>query len=135
MPVSGQPSSHLEKMKRPKNLNLLSVKFPLSAIMSVGHRAAGVLLFLSLPYFLYLLQLSLTNDVGFALAASELQGPIVTLFILLAIWALAHHFYAGIRYFLLDLDIGIDKKTAQTSALLVMIAGFITFVVFAFILF
>ncbi|MCW8932091.1 MAG: succinate dehydrogenase, cytochrome b556 subunit, partial [Gammaproteobacteria bacterium] len=73
--------------KRPKNLNLLSVKFPMSAIMSVGHRAAGVLLFLSLPYFIYIFQLSLTNEAGFLQAQAELQGPIVKLFSLIVIWS------------------------------------------------
>ena len=119
---------------RPKNLDLLSVKFPMSAIMSVGHRAAGIALFLSLPYFLYLLQLSLSNETGFALARAELQGPLIKLICLLLIWALAHHFIAGIRYFLLDLDIGIEKKMAQKSAIIVMLSGFLTFAVFSLLL-
>lgn len=120
---------------RPKNLDLLSVKFPMAAIMSVGHRAAGIVLFLSLPYFLYLLQLSLTNETGFALARTELQGPLIKLICLLLIWALAHHFIAGIRYFLLDLDIGIDRKMAQKSAVIVMVSGFLVFAFFSLLLF
>ncbi|MDX2503026.1 MAG: succinate dehydrogenase, cytochrome b556 subunit [Gammaproteobacteria bacterium] len=120
---------------RPKNLDLLSVKFPMAAIMSVGHRAAGIVLFLSLPYFLYLLQLSLTNETGFALARAELQGPLVRLVCLLLIWALAHHFIAGIRYFLLDLDICIDRKMAQKSAVIVMVSGFLVFAFFSLLLF
>ena len=121
--------------KRPKNLNLLSIKFPMSAVMSVGHRAAGILLFLSLPYFLYLLQISLANEAGFALAKAELQGPVIKIFGLIVIWALAHHFFAGIRYFLLDLDIGIKKNQAQKTAVGVMVAGFVVFSVFFFALF
>ena len=119
---------------RPKNLDLLSIKFPMAAIMSVGHRAAGILLFLLLPYFLYLLQLSLTNETGFALAKAELQGPLVKLTGLVLIWALAHHFIAGIRYFFLDLDIGIEKHMAQKSAIMVMVSGFLIFVVFFLLL-
>ena len=115
---------------RPKNLDLLSVKFPMAAIMSVGHRAAGIVLFLLLPYFLYLLQLSLTNETGFALAKAELQEPWIKFISLALIWALAHHFIAGIRYFLLDLDIGIEKNQAQKSALVVMVSGFLIFAIF-----
>jgi len=122
------------KLQRPKNLNLLSVKFPLSAIMSVGHRAAGIFLFLALPYFLYFFQISLTNEAGFMRAQLEMQEPLVKIIGLIAIWALSHHFFAGIRYFLLDLDIGIEKSRAQKSALIVMILGFLTFVFFAFVL-
>lgn len=120
--------------KRPKNLDLLSIKFPMAAIMSVGHRAAGIVLFLSLPYFLYLLQLSLTNETGFALARAELQGPWVKLIGLVLIWALAHHFIAGIRYFLLDMDIGLERSVAQKSAVMVMVAGFLIFLICALFL-
>jgi len=124
----------LTTRKRPKNLDLLSVKFPMSAVMSVGHRAAGIVLFLSLPYFLYLLQLSLTNETGFELAKAELQSPWIKLFSLMLIWALAHHFIAGIRYFFLDLDIGIDKAMAQKSAIIVMVTGFLIFAICALLL-
>ena len=134
-PLNTISHKNAPQQKRPKNLNLLSVKFPMSAVMSVGHRAAGILLFFSLPYFLYLLQLSLTNEAGFVMAREELQSPLVKLFGLIVIWSLAHHFLAGIRYFLLDLDIGIEKNQAQKSAVAVMIAGFLVFAGFAMLLF
>ncbi len=124
-----------EIKKRPKNLNLLSVKFPMSAIMSVGHRAAGLLLFLSLPYFIYLFQLSMVNETEFMQIKAELQSPAIKFFFLLIIWAFAHHFFAGIRYFLLDVDIGIEKKWAQKTAVLVMISGFIIFFIASIFLF
>ncbi len=120
---------------RPKNLNLLSVRFPLSAVMSVGHRAAGILLFLALPYFLYLLQLSLSGESGFLQVKNDLNSIWMKLIMLVFIWALAHHFIAGIRYFLLDLDIGIERQTAQKSALLVMILGVFVTAIAAVVLF
>ncbi len=121
--------------KRPKNLNLLSVKFPMSAVMSVGHRAAGVLLFISIPYFIYVFQLSLSDETGFLQAKTELNSPLVKLFLLIFIWALAHHFLAGIRFLLLDLDIGIEKKWAQKTAVLVIASGFIIFLICSVVLF
>ena len=121
--------------KRPKNLNLLSVKFPMSAVMSVGHRAAGILLFLLLPYFIYLLQLSVVNESGFMEVKAELHNPLFKVFLLITIWALAHHFFAGIRYFFLDFDIGIEKKWAQKTAVLVMVMGFVTFFISSVYLF
>lgn len=121
--------------KRPKNLNLLSVKFPLSALMSVGHRAAGILLFLLLPYCLYLLQLSLHNETDFLLVKEQLQSPVAKLLVLIVFWALVHHFLAGIRYFLLDVDVGIAKKSAQKTALFVMASSFIMTLILAVIFF
>ncbi len=120
---------------RPKNLNLLTVRFPLSAIMSVGHRAAGILLFLALPYLLYLLQLSFASETGFEQAHRILNSIWIKLLMLLLIWALAHHVIAGIRYFLLDLDIGIDRQMAQKSALLVIILGVLVTITAALFLF
>ena len=121
--------------KRPKNLDLLSVKFPMSAVLSVGHRAAGILLFLSLPYFIYVFQLSLSDETGFLQAKTELNSPLVKLFLLISIWALAHHFLAGIRFLLLDIDVGIEKKWAQKTAVLVMVSGFIIFSICSVVLF
>ncbi len=120
---------------RPKNLNLLSVRFPLSAVMSVDHRASGILLFLALPYFLYLLQLSLSGENGFLQVKNNLNSTWLKMLMLVFIWALAHHFIAGIRYFLLDMDIGIERQTAQKSALLVMILGVLVTAIAAFFLF
>lgn len=122
-------------IKRPKNLNLFSVKFPMSAVMSVGHRVAGVLLFLLIPYFIYLFQLSIVNEAGFIQLTTILDSPLAKVFFLITIWSLAHHFLAGIRYFLLDLDIGIEKKWAQKTAVLVMFLGFIIFSTASFYLF
>ena len=123
------------KYARPKNLDLTSIKFPVAAIMSVGHRASGILLFLATPYFLYLLQLSLTSETGFHLALQALHGPVVKIIGIAFIWGLVHHMLAGIRYFLLDLDIGLDKHTAQRSALVVIVSGIIIFAGFALYLF
>ncbi len=121
--------------KRPKNLNLLSVKFPMSAVMSVGHRAAGILLFLLLPYLLYLLQLSLNNETDFLLVKEQLQSPMAKFFSLIIIWALVHHFLAGIRYFLLDVDVGIEKHLAQKTAVFVMAGSFMIVILFALFFF
>jgi len=121
--------------KRPKNLNLLSVKFPMSAVMSVGHRAAGILLFLLLPYLLYLLQLSLNNETDFLLVKEQLQSPMAKFFSLIIIWSLVHHFLAGIRYFLLDIDVGIEKHLAQKTAVFVMAGSFIIVILFALFFF
>ena len=121
--------------KRPKNLNLLSVKFPMSAVMSVGHRAAGILLFLLLPYLLYLLQLSLNNQTDFLLVKEQLQSPMAKFFSLIIIWSLVHHFLAGIRYFLLDVDVGIEKHLAQKTAVFVMAGSFMIVILFALFFF
>jgi succinate dehydrogenase / fumarate reductase cytochrome b subunit len=39
------------------------------------------------------------------------------------IWLYAHHFFAGLRFLLLDLHVGIAKQPARTSAVAVLILG------------
>jgi succinate dehydrogenase / fumarate reductase cytochrome b subunit len=46
---------------------------------------------------------------------------VLQFFLLLAVWALVHHFLAGIRYLLLDFDIGVDKTGSNISAWVVLI--------------
>ena len=52
-----------------------------------------------------------------------LQLPLVKLGMLLFVWAYCHHFCAGIRYLLLDLDIGIELKAARATSWVVIAAG------------
>lgn len=46
---------------RPKNLNLFTLRFPLSAVVSILHRLTGVLLFLTIPALALLFNLSLSS--------------------------------------------------------------------------
>jgi succinate dehydrogenase / fumarate reductase cytochrome b subunit len=47
------------------------------------------------------------------------------------IWAFVHHLFAGMRYLLLDLHIGIAKEPAQRSAKVVLIAGILATAILA----
>jgi succinate dehydrogenase / fumarate reductase cytochrome b subunit len=38
-------------------------------------------------------------------------------------WSIAHHLLAGIRYLLIDVDMGVEKEIARQSALGVVVAG------------
>ena len=41
-------------------------------------------------------------------------------------WSIAHHFFAGIRFLLIDAEIGVEKSHARMGAWLVMLAEAIT---------
>jgi succinate dehydrogenase / fumarate reductase cytochrome b subunit len=74
---------------------------------------------LALPGLIYLLQISLTSPEGFSQAAAILDGQIARLFGVLLSWALAHHLFAGIRFLILDFDVGVTKSVARKTAWLV----------------
>ena len=108
--------------KRPVYLNLFKIRLPTTGIVSFAHRVSGVLLFLAIPFSIYLLDLAVSSKQGFEQNIQLLQNPILQVFLLLLVWALVHHFLAGIRYLLLDFDIGIDKAGSNISAWIVIIA-------------
>jgi succinate dehydrogenase / fumarate reductase cytochrome b subunit len=109
--------------KRPVHLNLTKIRLPIGGIMSIMHRATGVFMALSTPYLVYLLDLSLSGPDGFAAAGAALQGPVGRVFVFLSMWSVAHHLLAGIRYLLIDVDLGVEKAMARRTALGVVVAG------------
>ncbi|MES9900113.1 MAG: succinate dehydrogenase, cytochrome b556 subunit [Sedimenticola sp.] len=113
----------MQNSHRPVFLNLLQFRFPMAAIMSVGHRVAGVVMILAVPFAAYLLNLSLTGSDGFIEAKALLSGTFMKLVQFMVLWMLLHHLLAGIRYLLIDFDIGVEIDTARKSAVAVMVAA------------
>jgi succinate dehydrogenase / fumarate reductase, cytochrome b subunit len=117
------------KKERPKYLSLPAILFeirlPLPGWVSILHRVSGALLFLPFTaWLLYLVDVSLASEAGFARVRDHyLQLPLAKAGILLFVWAFAHHFFAGIRYLLLDLDLGIELRAARISSAVVIVLG------------
>jgi succinate dehydrogenase / fumarate reductase, cytochrome b subunit len=117
------------KKIRPKYLSLPAILFeirlPVPGWVSILHRISGALLvFPFFAWLLYLLDASLASEQGFERIRTEYLPLLpVKLGLLLFIWAYCHHFCAGIRYLLLDLDIGIELKTARVTSWIVIIGG------------
>lgn len=108
---------------RPRFLNLLRIRMPVGAITSIAHRLSGILLFLCIPLAAFLLELSLRGADGFDQAARMLASVPLRIVLLILAWALAHHLLAGVRFLLIDMDVGVDKPTARASALAVNLAA------------
>jgi succinate dehydrogenase / fumarate reductase cytochrome b subunit len=102
--------------KRPKNLDLTTIRLPLAGKVSILHRVSGAGLFLCLPVLLWLFGASLASPESFASFKAVAGMLPVKLVLAGLIWAFVHHFCAGIRFLLLDLHIGIDKEAASKSA-------------------
>jgi succinate dehydrogenase / fumarate reductase, cytochrome b subunit len=102
--------------KRPKNLDLTTIKLPLPGKVSILHRVSGAGLFICLPVILWLFSASLSSAETYATFKSVFASLPVKVVLAGLIWAYLHHFCAGVRFLLLDLHIGIDKETANKSA-------------------
>jgi succinate dehydrogenase / fumarate reductase, cytochrome b subunit len=125
------------KKIRPKYLSLpallFEIRLPVPGWVSILHRISGAWLVLPFAaWLLFMLDTSLRSEQDFQYAKDVyLRLPLVKLGLLVFIWSYCHHFCAGIRYLLLDLDIGIDLKTARLTSWIVIVAGLALTVFFA----
>jgi succinate dehydrogenase / fumarate reductase cytochrome b subunit len=108
----------------PVYLNLFRIRFPVGAVASIAHRISGVCLFLSLPFWIFLLNLSLQGPDGFTRAVGILHSPWIRAGLLLFVWIFFHHLLCGVRFLLLDAGVGCKLQQARRSAWFVNVAGF-----------
>jgi succinate dehydrogenase / fumarate reductase, cytochrome b subunit len=103
-----------------KNIHVTQIvryRMPLSAMVSIMHRISGALIFLLLPFILYLFEKSLFSEIAFEHFKGIVSHWFVKLILLGLAWAYLHHFCAGIRHLLMDLHIGLSKDGARKSAI------------------
>lgn len=110
------------KKDRPQYRNIhvtqiLRYRMPLAAIVSILHRISGVLIFLLLPFVLFLLDQSLTSELSFEYFKGFLAHPLAKLIVLVLAWGYLHHFCAGVRHLLLDVHFALTKEAARKTAL------------------
>lgn len=110
------------KTERPVFLSLSPAKFhwPITALASIGHRVTGVVLFAGIGYLLWLLDLALRSEGGFAEAGrlmSQIPVKLATLFVL---GNLIYHVIAGVKHLLLDFHIGESFEAASMGAQIVI---------------
>ena len=117
---------------RPVYLNLIKIRLPLAGIVSFAHRISGVLLFLFLPFAVYLLDLSVRSADSFETVKQMLEQPLMLVLQMLVLWSIAHHFFAGIRFLLIDAEIGVEKSQARIGSWLVFIAEFFAILLIIF---
>jgi succinate dehydrogenase / fumarate reductase cytochrome b subunit len=118
------------KKDRPvyKNIGLaqlIKYRLPWAGKVSILHRLSGAALFLTLPFLLYLFDQSLASEVSYLKFQAITDNILVKIILLGLIWSFLHHFCAGIRYLLLDLEIGVEKVDANRSAIIVFSLGLV----------
>ena len=96
------------------------MQFPPMAIVSILHRISGVLLFLLLPFVLYLLRTSLHSQDSFTQLQQWMTQPVVSFFLWVLICAVCFHFLAGIRHMLMDCGLAEHLETARFTAYFIM---------------
>ena len=112
----------MQTKKRPVFLEMpvLIRALPVPGIVSILHRASGVIMFLMVPVLLMLLDGSLSSGESFASYTAVASHPLVKLILIGVLWAFLHHLCAGIRFLFLDAHKGVDLQTCRKTAKLVL---------------
>lgn len=121
--------------KRPefRNINafkdLTTYRLPAAGWVSILHRASGLVLFLLLPFIVWLFDTSVSSEISFARFKAAFNtgigfvpGWFVKLVVLALIWSYLHHFIAGLRHLWMDVSHdAVNKQFGANSARVVLV--------------
>lgn len=94
------------KDNRPVNLDIGSMRLPITAWASITHRVSGVFLFLASVLMLWALDASLRSSESFSRLGDILSGGIATAVVWVVATGLLYHSIAGIRHLIMDCGVG-----------------------------
>lgn len=132
------PDSPASSARRPefRNINALSdlpnYRLPIAGIVSILHRISGLLLFLLMPFVIWLFDVSVTSEVSYdSFRSAYLAGLgilpawFVKLVTLGLIWGYLHHFTAGVRHLWMDMTHSVSKEQGKSSAIATMVISLV----------
>lgn len=102
--------------KRPVNLNLMTIKLPITSIVSITHRVTGVVLLGGILVLLWMLDVSLESEKGFAFIGDLLGAVWAKIVLWMILAALAYHLVAGVRHLIMDMGFWETLQGGRTSA-------------------
>ena len=115
---------------------LTAYRLPLAGRVSILHRVSGALLFLFLPFLLYLFSQSLTSELSFEVFKGFLSNIVVKLITLALAWAFLFHFCAGIRHLVMDTNHdAVTKESGKRTSVVVFVVSSVLTIAFALKLF
>ncbi|WP_298923559.1 succinate dehydrogenase, cytochrome b556 subunit [uncultured Ramlibacter sp.] len=123
--------------KRPefRNINALTdlpgYRMTAAAYVSILHRISGVLMFLLMPFIIWMFDTSVSSEISFAKFRAAFNvglwfvpGWCLKLVALALIWAFLHHFIAGLRHLLMDVShAAVTKSFGAKSATFTLVAS------------
>ncbi|MBK6008069.1 succinate dehydrogenase, cytochrome b556 subunit [Ramlibacter ginsenosidimutans] len=126
--------------KRPEFRNINAFKdlptysLPAPGWVSILHRISGVLMFVLLPFILWIFDTSVSSEISYARFRSAFAGGaggvVLKLVALLLIWAYLHHFIAGVRHVWMDVSHkAVTKSWGNTSARVTLVVSLLLTVV------
>jgi succinate dehydrogenase / fumarate reductase cytochrome b subunit len=117
-------------------IDAVKYRLPIAGLVSILHRASGALMFVLLPFVIWLFDSSITSEVSFERFAYAFEAGIgfvpafvVKLVVLALIWSYLHHFIAGVRHLWMDATHSVSLEQGRSSALVTIAASLLLTVV------
>ena len=111
---------------------IVSYRLPPAGIVSILHRISGVVMFLLLPFVVWMLDNSLSSEISFdaftnvfVAGAAGIPGWFVKLVALGLIWAYLHHFIAGVRHLWMEATHSVSKAQGHSSAVVTLVLSIV----------
>jgi succinate dehydrogenase / fumarate reductase cytochrome b subunit len=108
--------------------DLPGYRLPAAGFVSILHRISGLLMFLLLPFVVWLFDTSVSSEISFESFRSAFEAGIgfvpaalVKLTVLALIWAYLHHLLAGLRHLWMDSTHAVSKEQGKGSAVVVLV--------------
>ena len=126
----------MTQLKKPRpefrNINaftdLTTYRLPLAGWVSILHRVSGLLMFLLMPFIVWLFDASVSSEISFdsftaafGVGIGFVPGWFVKLVALGLIWAYLHHLLAGLRHLYMDATHSVTKSFGASSAQVVLV--------------
>ena len=122
------------RRERPGTMRLVDAitgyRYPVMAIVSILHRVSGVIMFLLLPFIIWMFDTSLSSEVSysqftsvFLRGAGFVPGWFFKLIALALIWSYLQHLIAGVRHLWMDATHAVDLKFGRQSAVFTLVAS------------
>jgi len=130
-----------------RNINVFTdvstYRLPPAGIVSILHRASGALMFVLMPFIIWMFDTSVSSEVSFERfkavfnsGFSFVPGWFVKLVALALIWAYLHHFIAGLRHIWMDVShSAVNKEFGRSSAIATLVLSVLLTIVLGLKLF
>jgi succinate dehydrogenase / fumarate reductase cytochrome b subunit len=109
---------------------IVAYRLPPSGIVSILHRVSGLMIFLLLPFIIWMFDTSVSSEISyerftsaFTAGAGMFPGWFIKLVVLGLIWGYLHHFCAGVRHLWMDATHNTTKAFGRSSALTVLVTA------------
>lgn len=107
---------------------IVKYRLPPAGIVSILHRISGVVMFVLLPFVIWMFDASVTSEISydgftsaFSAGVGAVPGWFLKLVALALIWAYLVHFTAGVRHLWMDVTHSVSKQQGHSSAVATLV--------------